>query len=141
CHDHKFDPISSRDYYALAGVFASTAQVPRPTGDVDPQIETLFMVAAQRLFHLSYVVNLMRSEPGSKPTEARQKVERLVAELDKIESEIAPLRQTHPKLHAYLAKLDKRPAPYPSKTGAKPAAAQAAQKPKPAVAAGPRRRN
>lgn len=24
CHDHKFDPISSQDYYALAGVFAST---------------------------------------------------------------------------------------------------------------------
>jgi hypothetical protein len=27
CHDHKFDPISSRDYYALAGVFASTRMV------------------------------------------------------------------------------------------------------------------
>ena len=24
CHDHKYDPISQRDYYALAGVFAST---------------------------------------------------------------------------------------------------------------------
>ncbi len=24
CHDHKFDPISTDDYYALAGVFAST---------------------------------------------------------------------------------------------------------------------
>lgn len=24
CHDHKFDPISVRDYYALAGVFASS---------------------------------------------------------------------------------------------------------------------
>lgn len=24
CHDHKFDPISTQDYYALAGVFAST---------------------------------------------------------------------------------------------------------------------
>ncbi|HJT79434.1 MAG TPA: PSD1 and planctomycete cytochrome C domain-containing protein, partial [Gemmataceae bacterium] len=30
CHDHKFDPISQRDYYALAGIFASTeyAEVP-----------------------------------------------------------------------------------------------------------------
>jgi len=25
CHDHKFDPISNHDYYALAGIFASTA--------------------------------------------------------------------------------------------------------------------
>jgi hypothetical protein len=24
CHDHKFDPISTRDYYALYGIFAST---------------------------------------------------------------------------------------------------------------------
>jgi mono/diheme cytochrome c family protein len=24
CHDHKFDPISTKDYYGLAGVFAST---------------------------------------------------------------------------------------------------------------------
>jgi len=24
CHDHKFDPISTRDYYALAGIFLST---------------------------------------------------------------------------------------------------------------------
>ncbi|MBL8695231.1 MAG: DUF1549 domain-containing protein [Planctomycetes bacterium] len=25
CHDHKFDPISQRDYYAMAGIFRSTA--------------------------------------------------------------------------------------------------------------------
>ncbi len=31
CHDHKFDPISSEDYYALAGVFASCRQVELPT--------------------------------------------------------------------------------------------------------------
>jgi cytochrome c553 len=24
CHDHKFDPVATRDYYALAGIFAST---------------------------------------------------------------------------------------------------------------------
>src|SRR6058998_336599 len=24
CHDHKFDPILTRDYYSLAGIFAST---------------------------------------------------------------------------------------------------------------------
>jgi len=24
CHDHKFDPVSTRDYYALAGIFSST---------------------------------------------------------------------------------------------------------------------
>ena len=29
CHDHKFDPITARDYYALAGVFASVKLVNR----------------------------------------------------------------------------------------------------------------
>ena len=24
CHDHKFDPIPTKDYYALAGIFKST---------------------------------------------------------------------------------------------------------------------
>src|SRR5690606_31079769 len=24
CHDHKFDPVSQNDYYAMAGIFAST---------------------------------------------------------------------------------------------------------------------
>ena len=33
CHDHKFDPITMRDYYAMAGVFASVQMVNlRPDG-------------------------------------------------------------------------------------------------------------
>src|SRR5205823_3637228 len=119
CHDHKFDPITSRDYYALAGVFASTVAAPRPTADVPPEVETRFMVAAQRLFYVSYLANLMRDEPGTKPKEARQKVEQFTKELDEIEAEIADLREKHPVLHAYLARLDKRPAPYESKPGTK----------------------
>ena len=27
CHDHKFDPIPPRDYYALAGILASTETI------------------------------------------------------------------------------------------------------------------
>ncbi|MFN0124836.1 MAG: DUF1549 and DUF1553 domain-containing protein, partial [Blastocatellia bacterium] len=38
CHDHKYDPVPTTDYYALAGVFASTAykeypQVPQSVAD------------------------------------------------------------------------------------------------------------
>ncbi|MEZ6128106.1 MAG: DUF1553 domain-containing protein [Planctomycetaceae bacterium] len=35
CHDHKFDPIRSEDYYALAGIFASTRLVERPVIPLD----------------------------------------------------------------------------------------------------------
>ena len=30
CHDHKYDPIGTADYYAIAGVFASTEMFNRP---------------------------------------------------------------------------------------------------------------
>lgn len=33
CHDHKFDPVGTEDYYALAGVFASTAMFNKPLRD------------------------------------------------------------------------------------------------------------
>jgi hypothetical protein len=116
CHDHKFDPISSKDYYSLASVFASTVGVVRPIAEVDATTESRFMLNVRRLFYLSYAANLMRNEPGSNPRGARQQVEKIVKELDKIEDEIAPLRKTHPDLHAYLVKLDRRPNPYPGQT-------------------------
>lgn len=34
CHDHKFDPILQRDYYALAGIFASTRTLSNYTDNV-----------------------------------------------------------------------------------------------------------
>jgi len=34
CHDHKFDPVSQRDYYALAGIFASTRTLSSYTENV-----------------------------------------------------------------------------------------------------------
>ena len=33
CHDHKYDPIPTTDYYSLAGVFASTSMFNRPLDD------------------------------------------------------------------------------------------------------------
>src|SRR5688572_27342842 len=41
CHDHKFDPVSISDYYALAGVFASTKMVNKtPEGVVKEPVDT-----------------------------------------------------------------------------------------------------
>ena len=39
CHDHKFDPIATTDYYALAGVFASIKQADVPLlNDADARV-------------------------------------------------------------------------------------------------------
>src|SRR6185369_15212846 len=40
CHDHKFDPIPTRDYYSLAGIFASTQYKEYPVAD--PQTAAAF---------------------------------------------------------------------------------------------------
>ena len=40
CHDHKFDPISSRDYYALYGIFSSTT-FPHPGSEGNSRPENL----------------------------------------------------------------------------------------------------
>src|SRR5205807_680037 len=36
CHDHKFDPIPTKDYYSLYGVFASTRDPAVPPTFLDP---------------------------------------------------------------------------------------------------------
>ena len=38
CHDHFYDPITTRDYHALAGVFASTRMEKRKVGDREMHI-------------------------------------------------------------------------------------------------------
>jgi hypothetical protein len=38
CHDHKFDPISTEDYYGLAGIFFSTRIIPSPVKGNTPLV-------------------------------------------------------------------------------------------------------
>ncbi len=45
CHDHKFDPIPTSDYYALAGVFASTEYTEAPLAP-SPVVEVYERAAA-----------------------------------------------------------------------------------------------
>lgn len=38
CHDHKFDPISTEDYYAMAGIFFSSRLIPGPVKGNTPLV-------------------------------------------------------------------------------------------------------
>ena len=46
CHDHKFDPIPTRDYYALAGIFRATKTL--TAGNVSGVVQTVLPDAATR---------------------------------------------------------------------------------------------
>ena len=62
CHDHKFDPITQKDYSALMGVFASTLRAERPMFAVDPKVEQRYMWLQRQLFDLAYSINLLGNE-------------------------------------------------------------------------------
>ncbi len=52
CHDHKFDPISAKDYYALYGVFASSiepAELPLLPADTDPETNTKYLAERAKI--------------------------------------------------------------------------------------------
>lgn len=50
CHDHKLDPISTRDYYALAGILRSTTNVKGGFGSSEPETITLNSVPPEAPF-------------------------------------------------------------------------------------------
>src|SRR5438105_7150037 len=65
CHDHKFDPIPTADYYGLMGVFASTMRAERPLFDVDPKVERRYLWVQRRLFDLKYSADLLTNEAST----------------------------------------------------------------------------
>ena len=60
CHDHKFDPISMEDYYALAGVFASTRSVAKPL--IDEALYQPVIEAKKKVAQLNAEVEKLRKE-------------------------------------------------------------------------------
>ncbi len=87
CHDHKFDPISSEDYYALAGVYASSRQVERPLiseSDYEPVRQAKAEVAKLE----AEIVELKKAKP-----QLEEKLRELTAKVDEIKSS-TPLYET-----------------------------------------------
>ena len=47
CHDHKFDPISTEDYYAMAGIFFSSRLIPGPVKGNTPLVRVPLLPATK----------------------------------------------------------------------------------------------
>jgi cytochrome c553 len=84
CHDHKFDPIPTRDYYALAGIFKSTKTM--------ASLNTVARVHERRL-----------SAPDTMETLAyRAEVEQLRKEVKNIERQFAGVPATEKEKRTQL---------------------------------------
>jgi Protein of unknown function (DUF1553)/Protein of unknown function (DUF1549)/Planctomycete cytochrome C len=98
CHDHKFDPISTKDYYALAGVFASTSPAIRPLRDVDAETEARFLWARQRVTELTSFANYLTKEKSLDRKESLKRAEECRAEIASLKAEINSAKERYPEL-------------------------------------------
>lgn len=85
CHDHKSDPITQADYYALAGVFASVRITDRTTLPED--LWKPVSQARQKVARLKAEVQVIQKKPkASLKPEDEERIRRLQEEIREIES-------------------------------------------------------
>ncbi len=84
CHDHKFDPIGTADYYALAGVMASTQLVERPLVAADPAAEEALAGLRNEIVDLELRLGYAREmkTTAAKQKEDGSKYDRPIADLE-----------------------------------------------------------
>ena len=104
CHDHKYDPIPTTDFYALEGVFASTEYVEVPavpkevvdaykagqaaTGAKDKEINAFLKAEAERL-KVKVSGNQFKAVESKLPEQARKKLAGLRSELEGLKKKSA----------------------------------------------------
>jgi mono/diheme cytochrome c family protein len=112
CHDHKYDPIPTTDYYALQGVFASTQYVEVPAApreqvevydkaqaalkDMEKVITDFVRAEAKRL-DKKVATNELKAFEKALTGDAKKKVQAMRAELDRKKKEAPP---KYPVIHA-----------------------------------------
>ena len=97
CHDHKFDPIPTKDYYSLHGIFAST---------VEPSVETVIQKLPNTAEYHDYYkqrTDLERKKDeieskfqAARRTRDREQIKTLQRELRENAGQTTRLEMTHP---------------------------------------------
>lgn len=97
CHDHKFDPIPTQDYYSLHGVFASTIEPP-----IEPVIQKLPKTLEYRDYQKERTAldakkaQLEVEFQAARRNRDRDAIRNLQRQLRENASEIVRLEMTHP---------------------------------------------
>ena len=99
CHNHKFDPITTYDYYSLAGIFKNTRNVDAPVGDKN-QIET-HNSWKRAIDELNKNVNQFLDSESKRLSVNRKEVEKKLPDESKtklsgIRTEIEQLKKSEP---------------------------------------------
>jgi hypothetical protein len=99
CHDHKFDPIGQEDYYALAGIFASTAykEYPQAPADVVRSFDEAQAKVDKKTAELKRKRRAaMELQSEEEKAKARAEIKALQAELEQLKKE---LPSKYPVIH------------------------------------------
>ena len=86
CHDHKFDPLTARDYYSLAAVFAPLKRTQSGRSDLDAPAGTRAELAAlaQRDQRIAALTNALKSATGELRRDQATDTEATIAELRRV---------------------------------------------------------
>lgn len=84
CHDHKSDPVTARDYYALAGVFASVKLTERPM--MADEIAKPVLKAREGVTKLDKEITALKAKVAKKDKEAVAKTAELTAQIAKLKA-------------------------------------------------------
>jgi len=102
CHDHKFDPISQQDYYALSGVFASTAykEYPQAPAEVVQRYDEAQAKLDKKNSELKRKRRaVLEAKSDEDKTAAKAEVKAIQTELEQLKKELPPKVPLRPRPH------------------------------------------
>jgi hypothetical protein len=105
CHDHKFDPISTEDYYALGGIFASTKTMAN-TNHVSFWTETILPDPSNETTRTKHAVEIQHRKKAIERLKTEEDSEEKTKKLKRLNLELKELKKKGPDLPRAMAVID-----------------------------------